>query len=335
MSIIRFGSAFFCLFFSIYSLSAQAPNDPKGTWRIVQSSDGSALIKRTEAAFVRVGKKFYLMGSRGIKPVSIYDAKAGTWAEGAAPPIEIHHFQPVAYKKKIYVIGALTGNYPGETPVPYVLIYDPKADAWTQGPDIPTHRLRGSAGVCVYRNRIYIAAGIRDGHRGDHKNWLDAFDPRTGEWLELPDAPHARDHFQAIAVKGRIYLIGGRRSESAADIFANLEPAVDVFDLRTGSWSSIANPLPTPRAGNFLALWKRQNIVVLGGETGDQESAHAEMEVLQTQTRQWETWAPMLQGRHGTGAVVYDNSIFVASGCGKRGGAPEVATMEVFELENQ
>lgn len=331
MSNIRMGICLFCLFLSWSALYGQSSSPLEGSWKIVTSTDGSELIKRTEAAFVRVGKKFYLMGSRGIKPISIYDAKKGIWTEGAPPPVEIHHFQPVAYRKKIYVIGALTGGYPGETPVPYVLIYDPETDAWSRGPDIPADRLRGSAGVCVYRNRIYIAAGIKDGHRGDHKKWLDVFDPRTGEWLQLPDAPHARDHFQAIALKGRIYLIGGRRSESAKDIFGNLEPAVDVFDLRTGAWTTLENGLPTPRAGNYLALYKKREIVVLGGETGDQEQAHSETEVLNGKTHEWEQWASMIQGRHGTGALVYQGKIYVASGCGKKGGAPEVPTMEVFE----
>ncbi|PHN08375.1 Kelch repeat-containing protein [Flavilitoribacter nigricans] len=331
MSNNRVGIRLLCLFLPVFFLFSPAGWSQTGNWEIAGSSDGSTLIKRTEAAFVRVKSRFYLMGSRGIKPISIYDARKNTWTEGAAPPIEIHHFQPVNYRNKIYVIGALTGGYPGETPVPYILIYDPVLDAWSKGPDIPTHRLRGSTGVTVYRNRIYIAAGIKDGHRGDHKNWLDVFDPRTGEWLELPDAPHARDHFQAIAAKGRIYLIGGRRSESEKDIFANLEPAVDVFDLRTGSWSTLEEPLPTPRAGNYLALYGKKQIVVLGGETGDQEAAHSETEVLDVENHEWSRWASMVQGRHGTGAVVYRNKIFVASGCGKKGGAPEVPTMEVFE----
>lgn len=331
MSSIRSGITLFCFLLYQFSSLAQSSTTETGQWEFVETGDSSALIERTEAAFVRVGPKAYLMGSRGVKPISIYDFRKHSWTQGAAPPIEIHHFQPVEYDNKIYVIGALTGDYPGETPVPYVLIYDPKQDTWTRGPDIPTDRLRGSAGVCVYRHRIYVAAGIRDGHRGDHKSWLDVYDPRTGEWLVLPDAPRARDHFQAVAVKGRIYLIGGRRSESEKDIFANLEPAVDVFDLRTGSWSTLQAPLPTPRAGNFLALYQNRYVVVLGGETGDQEFAHTEVEVLPTRNGVWETWTPMKQGRHGTGAVVYKNKIYVASGCGKRGGAPALPSMEVFE----
>ncbi|MDH3650142.1 MAG: hypothetical protein OEQ53_10690, partial [Saprospiraceae bacterium] len=92
----------------------------KGSWSEVKSSDGSTPVERHEAAFVGMGDAFYLLGGRGMKPVSIYDAKTSTWKQGSVPPIEMHHFQPVVYKGDIYVAGAMTGGYPGETPVPNI-----------------------------------------------------------------------------------------------------------------------------------------------------------------------------------------------------------------------
>ena len=38
------------------------------------------------------------------------------------------------------------------------------------------------------------------GHAGGFVNWLDEYNPTTGEWKSLPDAPHARDHFHAAVV---------------------------------------------------------------------------------------------------------------------------------------
>lgn len=334
MPFIRLVLFICCLCGALY-LPAQSSQATIGSWQLLASSDGSTPVARHEAAFVRVGKLFYLLGGRGIRPVSIYDPKNNTWTEGQKPPIEIHHFQPVVYDDKIYIICALTGAYPGETPIPNVMIYDPAQDKWSEGASIPEARRRGSAGLSVYRHKIYIACGIKDGHRGDHKNWLDVYDPRTGEWLQLPDAPHARDHFQAAAVKGRIYLLGGRRSSAGTEVFSNLEPAVDVFDLRSGKWSTLENPLPTPRAGNFITQPTKQKIMVLGGETGTQQLAHSENEVLDLQTHQWQKWASLQQGRHGTGAILYRGRIYVASGCGNRGGSPELNTMEVLEFRKQ
>lgn len=307
--------------------------DAQGQWQKIAAVDGSEPVQRHEAAFVRIGKKFYLLGGRGIRPVSIYDTKTKTWSEGQKPPVEIHHFQPVVYNKKVYIIMALTGQYPGETPLPKVLIYDPATDNWSEGATIPEHRRRGSAGLSVYKGKIYIACGIKDGHRGDHKTWLDVYDPKTNTWEELPDAPRARDHFQAAVVKNKLYLIGGRRSAAPDNVFNDLEGKVDVYDLKKGTWSTLIEELPTKRAGNFLAAIPKQKIVVLGGETGGQQLAHSEMEVLNTKTSSWESWSPMIQGRHGTGAILYKGQLIVASGCGNRGGSPELKTMEAFELE--
>ncbi len=60
----------------------------------------------------------------------------------------MHHFQAVAFEEKIYVIGALTGLYLGETPIPNIYIYDPSKDEWTKSAEIPEERRRGSAGGC-------------------------------------------------------------------------------------------------------------------------------------------------------------------------------------------
>lgn len=309
-----------------------AQPESKG-WKEIEIQDGSSPVARHEAGFARVGRNFYLLGGRGIKPVSIYDTGTGSWSQGSAPPIEIHHFQAVVYKKKIYIIGAFTGTYPAETPVEEVLIYDPATDTWTEDTTIPAPRRRGAAGACVYRNKIYVAGGLVDGHRGEHTAWLDAYDPRTGEWLVLPDAPHARDHHQAVAAKGRIYLLGGRRSQAGENVFGDTEPAVDVFDFRTGGWSTLAEDLPTARAGNAAILYDKKYILVLGGESDTQQPAHAETEAFNLKTGQWENWSPLNAGRHGTGVVVYRGKLYIASGSGNRGGGPELTSMEVFGEE--
>lgn len=319
----------FCTFINPQTLKAQS----KHTWEQIASKDSSEPVARHEAAFVQVGERFYLLGGRGIRPVSIFDTETGTWSEGKKPPVEIHHFQPVVYNEKVYIIGALTGQYPGETPLPRVIVYDPARDEWSEGATIPEDRRRGSAGLSVYKDKIYVACGIKDGHRGDHKNWLDVYDPRNNTWKQLPDAPRARDHFQATVIKNKLYLIGGRRSAAPDNVFNDLEGKVDVYDFKKNTWTTLEEELPTKRAGNFLAPIPKNRIVVLGGETGDQQLAHNEMEVLDTRKGTWESWSSMVQGRHGTGVIIYLGKLYVASGCGNRGGSPELKTMEVFDLK--
>jgi len=298
-----------------------------GHWKVVEAADHSEPVARHEAAFVRVADKFYLLGGRGMKPVNIYDPQTQHWQTGATPPIEIHHFQPIVWQDKIYVLGALTGKFPGETPIEHIYIYHPQEDKWEKGPAIPPTRNRGSTGVVRYQDKIYLLCGIKDGHRGDHKKWTDVYDLKNQSWQTLADAPRARDHFQAIEADGKIYVLGGRRTSTSGTPFGNTETAVDVYDIASDSWTTLAEDLPTARAGNY-AIQVDNEILVLGGESTAHEHAHAEVEALDLETFTWHTYAPMIQGRHGTGVVKYQNTIYVASGSGNRGGGPELTTME-------
>src|SRR5687768_16691141 len=77
------------------------------TWQAVQYANGTSPLQRHENGFVEVDGKFYLLGGRGIKSVGIFDPVTRIWTAGTPPPIELHHFQAVAYQNKIYVVCAM------------------------------------------------------------------------------------------------------------------------------------------------------------------------------------------------------------------------------------
>lgn len=315
------------LFFSCNS--SEEPYPQNWSWEMVVSSDGSVPIARHEAAFVVVGNQFYLLGGRGILPTSIYNTTTNSWSEGAAPPIELHHFQPIVWEEKVYVIAALTGGYPAEIPTEHIYIYDPAFDEWEIGDEIPEARRRGSTGNVVYGNTVYIAAGIKNGHIGDHKQWMDSYDLVTGEWIELSDAPRARDHFQAVVFENKIYMAAGRNSQAPTNTFSGTIAEVDVYDIESNTWSILPEPLPTQRAGNMAALFKDQ-ILVIGGESDTQEEAHSEVEALNPETGEWDIFPSLVRGRHGSGLILFDGKLFTVSGSGNRGGEPELESLEVF-----
>lgn len=299
-------------------------------WEAVVSKDESQPVQRHEAAFARVGKKFYLLGGRSIRPVSIYDTPSETWTLGAKPPIEMHHFQPVVFNNKIYCISAMTGGWPNETPTTHVYIYDPATDIWSKGDEIPKERRRGSTGNVLHNGKIYIACGIKNGHIGDHKNWMDSYDPATGKWEVLADAPRARDHFQAVLVEGKIVAPAGRNTGIVPDeAFGGTIAEIDVYDIASNSWETLPNTIPTKRAGN-AAINYNGEIIVVGGESTTQEKAHAEVEALHLKKGEWRTLPALLKGRHGSGLLEFEGAIYIASGCGNRGGEPELFTMEKY-----
>ncbi len=303
------------------------------TWQTFAAT--GAPHPRHEAALVALGEKLYLLGGRRLQPVDIFDPATRTWAHGATPPVEVHHFQPVVWENKIWLVGAMTGRYPRERALDHIPIYDPATDTWSRGPSLPEDRRRGGAGAVIHDGRLYVVFGIINGHWDGHVAWLDCFELKTGTWTRLPDAPRARDHFQTALIDGKLYAAGGRRSSGATkEVFALTERAVDVFDLATQTWATLPSPsgdLPTARAG-CMAFAHGPFLLIAGGESMSQSTAHAEVEALDTRTSKWIAWPSFARGRHGSGLAKIGDTLYVASGSGNRGGSPELDSIEALPL---
>lgn len=313
-----------CLLISFLTLShcwAQS-----GLWERVAPAESCS--KRHEAALVAVSGKLYLLGGRGIKPVEEYDPAANTWKQLAAPPMQIHHFQAIAVEGRIAMVGAMTGGYPKEPALPNIWWFDPQKNEWSQGVEIPEARRRGGAGAVLHEGKIYLVCGNTNGHWNGFVPWMDVLDLKTGQWSVLPDAPHARDHFQAALVDGKIIAAGGRRTYTETKQTFNLTvPEVDVFDIAIGAWSTLSENIPTPRAG-CMATVRDGRIIIIGGESGGENDAHSEVEALLLSTGKWEKLPPLNEGRHGTGATFIGDTVYVAAGCAVKGGGKEIDSME-------
>lgn len=315
----------------IFCLIISFPLLAQDSWQVIDAK-GDAM-KRHENSFVECNGKFYALGGRGDRSVDEFDPTTNTWQKVADAPMEISHFQAVSYNNEIWVVGAFTGNYPHETPIEDLWIFNPESKIWRKGPKLPEGRYRGSAGVAVKGDKIYLVCGIQDGHYEGFVPWFDVLDLKTGTWTSLPDAPRARDHVSAAIVGNRLYLAGGRTSHAAiGKVIETTIAEVDFYDFDTGEWETIDADIPTQRAGNSN-LGIGPYLVVMNGESGIQESAHAEVEVLDTRNNTWETLLPLNQGRHGTGTVFYQGKIYVAAGSANRGGGPELNSIEVMEFK--
>lgn len=302
------------------------------TWKMIETTGEPAA--RHENSFVESGGKFYLLGGRGIKPVDIYDPATNTWTKGAAPPVEIHHFQAVSWHEKIIAVGAMTGPYPDEKPLANMHVYDPAYDSWTLGPEIPKDRQRGSAGVVVIEDKMYMICGIIDGHNGNHVSWMDEYDFQKRKWTILPDAPRPRDHFHAIVAQGKIFAFAGRNtSKNTNQVFDLTIPQVDFFELQSKTWSTLKKELHIPRAGASVATLKNE-IFIIGGESMFDKVAHNEIEIWNLKLEKWSPINYLNRGRHGTQAIVYRNKIYIAAGCGNRGGSPELNSFEVYSKDD-
>ncbi|GAB4093030.1 malectin domain-containing carbohydrate-binding protein [Flaviaesturariibacter terrae] len=302
-----------------------------GNWQTLTPASGN-FTPREENAYVQAGDKFYLLGGRGSKPVQEYNPSTKVWTDKASQPLELHHFQALTFGGLVYVVGAFTGAYPHETPVPNLYIYNPASNRWHTGATIPQARRRGAAGAVLYNNKIYLVGGITDGHWAGWVKWFDEYDPATNTWRTLPDAPRERDHIQVVVVNGKLYVAGGRRSSASTGQDVELTiPQVDVFDFAAGTWSTLpaGSNIPTQRAGASNVVLGNE-VIVIGGESGSQVAAHVQTEALDVTTGTWRRLADLQQGRHGTQAIASNGGIYTAAGPGNRGATPLLTTQEAF-----
>jgi N-acetylneuraminic acid mutarotase len=328
-------SAFLLLPFLPVLLPGQAWAQSAGSasWHALEE-EGEAQ-ERHENALVKVGNKIVLLGGRGMKALDIYDTREKTWSRGSMPPLEIHHMQAVSLHGLVYVMGAFTGAYPYETPLSHILIYDPLLDTWAVGPEIPEDRRRGAAGVVTYKDKIYVVNGIINGHTSGWVQWLDEYDPATNKWQKLPDAPRARDHVHAAVIDDKLYVAGGRRSGYSSETFATTVKETNVFDYNSRQWRELPSPegdIPTARAGAAVAVYQGK-LLVMGGESDEQELAHNEVEGLDTGSGSWQKLSPLSKGRHGTQAVYFDDIVIIGAGSGNRGGGPELNSFEILAAQ--
>ena len=287
---------------------------------------------RHEASFVQAGDQFYLFGGReNARTLDVYDYTSNTWSRDrdARAPIEFNHFQATEYQGLIWVIGAFrTNSFPRETPAEAVYVFDPANNAWMKGPSIPESRRRGSTGLVVHDDKFYVVGGNTVGHDGGFVSWFDEFDPQTGTWTPLSDAPRPRDHFHAEVANEKLYAIGGRRSGGPGGVFAPLVAEVDVYDFQSNTWSTLPSEsdLPTPRAAASVAKFD-ERILVIGGEGNGR--AYDTVEALDPTTNTWETLPSMNYRRHGTQAIVSGEGVYIAVGSPNQGGGNQ-RNMEVF-----
>ena len=299
----------------------------------IDKAEDEGYTARHECSFVQAGDRFYMFGGReNAQTLDTYDYASDSWSTSASAPLEFNHFQATEYQGLIWVIGAFQTNvFPTEQPAEAVWVFDPANDVWTEGPSVPVARRRGSAGLAQYGGKFYVVGGNTIGHDGGYVPWFDEFDPESGTWTTLPDAPHARDHFHAAVIGDALYVAGGRLSGGAGGVFAPLVPEVDVYDFTTGTWSTLppGSDLPTPRAGTASAAFEGK-LLVIGGEGGGQ--AFDTVEALDPSTGSWATLDSLNHARHGMQAIVSGPGVFVAGGSPSQGGGNQ-KNMEVYKSD--
>ncbi|NWF26733.1 hypothetical protein HW130_10675 [Streptomyces sp. PKU-EA00015] len=170
--------------------------------------------------------------------------------------------------KKNICVYAIAGRGAPADPPSAVEAYSPATNTWQTLPDLPTPRLElaaatapcpedivdGKKETCVY------AIGGGGGEPGD-STALEAYNPATNTWTELPDLPTPHRELAAAAapcpkdvVDGKLMdVVDGKKNICVYAIAGRGAPAdppsaVEAYSPATNTWQTLPD-LPTPRFG--------------------------------------------------------------------------------------
>lgn len=185
---------------------------------------------------------------------------------------------------------------------------------WTTAP--PMHHARAAHAVVATSDAIYALAGTdADGLPVTMVERFGGYDwqyetPLPGDGLNAP---------AAVALDGRIYLIGGFRTVTNVPT-----TKVHVYDTRTREWSKAAE-LPSARGGHAAAVLNGL-IHVVGG--GNSRSTLADHSVFDPRTNNWSERAPLPRAVGSPALVAMEGKLYAIGG---RSGAQDFGDVWVYD----
>ncbi len=179
-----------------------------------------------------------------------YDPATDRWKALAPLPTPRGAGQAVEFGGKIYVIGGVHANVPGNPTTPLgnttdtpqlvlgtVEVYDPAANAWRARSPMPTARNHFLA--AAVNGKIYAIAGrlsVVNVTRADATDIVEEYDPAKDRWVDKGRAPIRRSGMAGGDYKGKIYLAGGEYQDwEGPKAFW----AVESFDPATNTWQTL------------------------------------------------------------------------------------------------
>lgn len=274
----------------------------------------------SEVAVATLDDRAYVLGGYGnAQQRSALEFDPGSGFRRLADlPAPRNHAMAAAHGDSVFLFGGNSGDNPVDTVWRYRL---DGSDRWTNFTRMPGRLAAGSA-VSV-GEFIYVVTQI---------GVLWRLDPDSREWVTLPGPGGVyRDHANAVAFRGEIWWMAGRR---LTDTFKT----VQIFDPVTRTWRE-GPPMIYSHSG-FAAAVVDGQIFVAGGEhlsadfnVGGTVEPH--LEIYAPQAGHWRAGPEVPTPVHGTGGAALGGRFFMLGGsvdAGQITGAAGLA--QVYEPED-
>ncbi|HEX9815710.1 MAG TPA: kelch repeat-containing protein [Candidatus Thermoplasmatota archaeon] len=250
-----------------------------------------------------------------LDSVEVYDIKTDTWTTGPKYPVTLNHEAAAAHNGYVYVFYGQNS---------YKL--NVAKQVWEPIASVP----HGSITAALNPENGTIYVGASNGR-------VSLYDPATDMYHGLPAVTPGRSHCASGFVNGK-FLVGNGDKQGHAITTADL----DEFDPDADTWTKRA-PNPVVRGSTVGTTWMGR-FVVLGGQNqslaandpnskdnvGFGEPSYDDVHAWDPTTDTWTELPDMPHGRHGFGAVTWDDKIYAVAGAPQEGvsGFAELIVLE-------
>lgn len=160
---------------------------------------------------VAVNGKIHAIGGRDVERKTVathevYDPATNTWSMAAPLPLARDHLGIAVAAGRIHVFGGRTEATVDNTTRHDV--YDPATNTWTTAAPLITARSAGAT-FSLGGRIVYAGGECKDPRASVTFTEVEAYDPRTDQWMALPALQPGRHAAAAVAAGEQAYLLGG------------------------------------------------------------------------------------------------------------------------------
>jgi kelch-like protein 17 (actinfilin)/kelch-like protein 20 len=288
----------FLLFCSCSLFEGTVSVDTRSSLRVPRIDLGTAVAEG----------KIYAIGGfsdQTVAVVEVYNPQTDSWTQQTDMPTPRRLFAIAAIDDNIYATGGM--NFTDGNNVTYIYtteIYDPVADSWTIGADLPmatpVNSVLGNAfmGAVALQNKLYVVVYNSEEPGGSA---MYVYDPPPADSWSTKSAPPSLNswdsrEFAAVVCGGEIYVFQGGG-------LARYDPSTDL-------WETLAEAFHRRYAGGFCV--QGQRMYAIGGI--DDGELVPSVEVYRPDIRLWANQGWLVDPRAYFSWVTLADSIYLVGG---------------------
>ncbi|XP_044158476.1 kelch-like protein 41 [Bufo gargarizans] len=269
----------------------------------------SEQIPRNHSSIVTKSKQVYVIGGLYVdeeskdSPLKSYffelDSIGGEWI-GLPPLLSARCLFGLGEADNcIYAIAGK--DLQSEESLDTVFAYDVKSVAWNEAKKLPV-KVYGHS-VASHNGLVYCVGGKTDDKKCTGRMFV--FNPKKGDWKDLPPMRTARSMFGIAVHKDKIFVAGGVTEEG-------LTASVEAYDIATNKWETIPE-FPQERSSINLVT-SAGSLYAIGGfamvQLETKEFAPSELTDIWKFEDDKKEWSGMLKEiRYASGATCLDSRL--------------------------